>query len=931
MLSNLQHNSITGLAFVLLLMSVFAHIWFASTPLPLGGPNVILAGLTVFLSLSGVLLRTVEKRSKRLGASATGLSTLVEDYGPIVPVIAVSLLLFLWMLAVYLFTGTLEPVRLAQIVLGVGVLFAVYTCVDSVHRAKLMLLAFIGATFVSTLFGMAVVFIGDPFLTIWLDSTILKEKDLPVILVRGRIAGLTAHTAIFADHLIASVPFAFVAALCSPFGRGKPSQKAYDVALFVMLMTMVTGMVLNATRSAILGVVGSSVIIALLFVRVPRFRRRLFFLVPLMAVWLLAVFNPVLTVGDLASRVSRLFVGARTGSVGSSTALFNLTSRDGHPLLGHTIEGLTPSKKFAAQIRRENGGPQLGETVVAVTRDDGSLTLVWREPDDHTSRSLYQFRLRPDGEPKWGPWLSFCFLGNCSYMHSKGPPIHDLAAGAAHRRDDQTISYTITGLTPGETYQAQFRGRNEYGYGAWSQITATTADDGRLVFTWRESDDPVSVTAYQLRLRFPRETAWRPWRDCGSFKTIIYGPPPPRITKLGVGLHTLVDRSAGPSIGYSIEMRPNMKYRVQLRTRNAHAFGSETEFTVVTPDDGNMVFTWLEPDARENITAYQFRLRSFGASEWRPWRDFLPSLSSGQPTGFPDGQYGKYALGSPLIRSDYIVYAQSNSLVYISEECANTDAKFFLHVIPFDLSTLPEDRKGYNFDNLDFNFTDYAISRSGRCIALRPLPHYRIRGIRTGQYTAEGYLWKGVYPTDESSAAGEMAWAHSFSNLTDYQMKETMRIFRFSDWSAHSRILTTIVALRYSLDHPLGTGIYSPSTSHYPSGELSTEAVNDLLHLWPHNYFLYMLVLFGFPGLVLLILFYVLVLRSIIHSGRSVIRSQDVDLYFLVAANGGAVAAYLTFSLLNPTGPFINYWGQFFIIGLVFSLQRIAASHKANE
>lgn len=66
----------------------------------------------------------------------------------------------------------LDPTRLT---LGVGILLAMYLCVDNVHRARLMVMAFVAATFVFTLFGAAIVLTGDPILTIRLHIAGVTE------------------------------------------------------------------------------------------------------------------------------------------------------------------------------------------------------------------------------------------------------------------------------------------------------------------------------------------------------------------------------------------------------------------------------------------------------------------------------------------------------------------------------------------------------------------------------------------------------------------------------------------------------------------------------------------------------------------------------------------------------------------------------------
>ena len=58
------------------------------------------------------------------------------------------------------------------------------------------------------------------------------------------------------------------------------------------------------------------------------------------------------------------------------------------------------------------------------------------------------------------------------------------------------------------------------------------------------------------------------------------------------------------------------------------------------------------------------------------------------------------------------------------------------------------------------------------------------------------------------------------------------------------------------------------------------------------------------------------------------LRRQRVDasLYFLGTAVVGALAAYGVNSLLHNSGPFVGDWAHFFIVGLVFSIERIVAS-----
>lgn len=573
-------GSIPTLIFVLLLATVFAHLCVGGITQPLGGPNAILGAAAAFLAVF-YALRTAASGRKRSAV----ISALVEKCRPVLPVIAVSLLLLIWALTVYLFTDTLAPKRLAQMALGIGILFAVYLSVDSVSRATLLAMAVVMATVVSALFGVGIIFVGDPFLTIWLHIATVKARVLPDILITGRTAGLSPDTIAFSYQLAVAIPLAFTALLYNPFEQGRRSGAVYSTALFVMLMTLVTVLLMNATRSAILGVLVGVAIVVFPSARMPQISRRLFFIVPLIVVWLLVFFNPVFSIAELVSGIAEIIDGdVRPGVV-----------------IRYRFIGLTAEKEYTFQIRTRT---VLGD---------------WRESEE---------------------------------------------------------------------------------------VTATVASDGTLVLNWPAPDDPKAITAYQFRVRGPNET------------------------------------------------------------------------------------------------------------EWRPWRDFFPSWPLDQP------------------------------------------------------------------------------------------------------------------PKEGSSVAEKIAWARKAQDVSTAELEGKPRVLYLGQ-SAQSRIHMAMTALRYSLDHPLGTGRYSPTTSHIGTG-LDAWLEKKVLTNTPHNQFLNILVYYGYPGLVLLILFYVLVLKSLIRSGLYILQSRDAALYLLATGVAGAIASYGVNSLLHNAGPFVGDWGHFFIIGLVFSLQRIGDAHKAK-
>ena len=106
--------------------------------------------------------------------------------------------------------------------------------------------------------------------------------------------------------------------------------------------------------------------------------------------------------------------------------------------------------------------------------------------------------------------------------------------------------------------------------------------------------------------------------------------------------------------------------------------------------------------------------------------------------------------GAPAIRSRFEVYRLRNWLVYVRDGCdpADREDPFFLHIRPVDRRDLTEERQPHGFDNLDFDFADYAVRGEGRCLAAAPLPVYEIGSIRTGQFRRRGdgsyeQTWRG--------------------------------------------------------------------------------------------------------------------------------------------------------------------------------------------
>ena len=114
--------------------------------------------------------------------------------------------------------------------------------------------------------------------------------------------------------------------------------------------------------------------------------------------------------------------------------------------------------------------------------------------------------------------------------------------------------------------------------------------------------------------------------------------------------------------------------------------------------------------------------------------------------GANEEAYRSVTAREPAVRTVFDVWLIGNDLIYIKEPCAPADTEpgFWLHVIPEDVNDLPGDRKQYGFDNLDFDYEDFAArslgALDGRCVVRRPLPDYPIVHIGTGQ------TWNVVIP-----------------------------------------------------------------------------------------------------------------------------------------------------------------------------------------
>lgn len=883
------------LTIVLLVATVVAHVMFASSPLPLGGPNVVLGVLLVFTSFTYAILRT---RAAHGGNPIQIVRALFTEFRPIVPVVAVASLLLAWMFAVHAVTDTFDyrPIRWWQIATGACILISVYIVVDNTRRASYVALAFVLATFVSTLFGVGVSFIGNPFLTIWLNVATVLEKDLTIIIATSRVAGLAPDSVAFGYQLAVAIPIAAAALLYGTLGK-RPTisrRNVYKAAVFIALMTMVTVTFLNGTRSVLLGLGVSAIIVLIPSITPTKMsgvnRIRALLVLPAIAIWMIAFFNPVYTVVDAIEPV------------------WDATRPVVAPAWNATASAVDTVWDAAA-----SAVDTTASTVASVFVDDTQDT------DD--AEDIYPTRVRDDDETTQE---DFSISGFAAGMWT-------LTA----RVDIPILGHTINGLNPMKEYEVELRAEDDVGFWPPSQITAPAERDGSITFTWYEPVD-LNITGYQFRLLEEDEAEWTDWTDYSPTLSNM----DPIIYDFTAGTKILFRCRGLYAYGHVFDgLDPWQMYDAQLRMRDVYGTWGESPIVSAFAGAPGLTLSWHQTLPPSSVDKLQYRLRpsEYGA-EWTAWQDFLPSLQGNTlDIRIDDGPPAVVEGLAVGIDGDSERHRDGSRLPPLEEIIDESNVPIHGHWLLFltkwkeyALQVRAWNRHGYGPEGriipLRVNAEGNAafIWREARCPS--DIAGYQYRLYRSGD---RGWLtWRDFVPGHNAIdvvARGEMALYESGRDFV-----VAGRIWKVDDASARARVYMASTAFRYSRDYPLGTGRYTPSEWHLTEGIDPLMAEHVLTQL-PHNQFLYLLVHFGVPGLILVLLFYLLVLWALIYSVRFVIRSRDMDLYFLLFAVIGAMAAYGIHGLFHDVGPFVIDWGHFVIIGLAFSIQRIVAARESGE
>ena len=279
-----------------------------------------------------------------------------------------------------------------------------------------------------------------------------------------------------------------------------------------------------------------------------------------------------------------------------------------------TITGLTPGSSYDLEARARNSvGPGSASltgsaTTVSVPGRPGrpyassvtgsSIVWSWDAPSSNGGATITGYEVR--GRPSGGSWSSW-----------------DSNGGA-----DRAI--TITGLTPGSSYDLEARARNSVGAGSASLTgSATTVSvpgrPGRpyassvtgssIVWSWDapSSNGGATITGYEVRGR-PSGGSWSSWNSNGGADRAI------TITGLTPGSSYDLEARARNSVGPGSASLTGSATTVSVPGRPGRPYASSVT-------GSSIVWSWDAPSSNggATITDYERRSRPKGGEGWSRW------------------------------------------------------------------------------------------------------------------------------------------------------------------------------------------------------------------------------------------------------------------------------------------------------------------------
>lgn len=903
----------TWTGFALLTAALLAHIWFASAPLPFGGPNVLLFALAVALGAMSIAAIAVPSWDRvGLGASA-------ERLRAIAPVLCVAATMPAVALAVYLWTDTVDVVRLGHMVLGIGVLLAVFLFVDSPRRAKWLALALVFATAASAAFGILVTLVGDPFLSIWLKVASVSEEDLHDILTFGRSAGLASHVSTFGRQLAVAIPLALAALLYCDYPRGQRRRAATAAGLFVLFATLVTALIMNNTRSVMLATIAACAVVALPVPRARRARLRLLLTVGPLTAWLFLFFYPWAAPSDAAGVAQPSRVGDHRGDVRELRVGVEALGTGTPRLIGHALSGNTPGREYEVQLRERYAlGYGQASGVTAAADGDGRIFTTWR----HREGVGYQVRKRPTDYGGWSVWLDFLpSLGTGKHpLDSSTLTLEDVALGyrGEARAVGARVGHRFADIGGDQQQVVQLRlvarDGDRFVYGAAREVVVPAGTRVPAVITWRHHD-MLGIGGFERRVVSPTQEEWRPFLP--SLRVAPGNEVLPGLqTDAGIAAANSAHRVGHAFSGFI----PWVWYVVQIRQHRAEGAMRLGEVVAKPDEGGRFALAWDAPPNTEQIVAHEFRVRDISQTQWLSWQRFEPSSNSRAPAlewaagvAASDRLVRRHALSGLTPGETYRLQIRGRNQHGYGAESAELNAQADAEgTLPLTWTEPDSEVKGHQF-------------RLWWRAKTRWWPWQDLAVTAGGDGHTQVHFLGRVRKSEDRLASARVA-----HELAGRALRTSNRFTEMLDTSAMTRVAELGTVLRYAATHPFGTGVYAPKRVHV--GEGWTESiVEELLRLWPHNQFLHVLVLFGVPGFLVLVALYFFLLRTAVRCGGFARRTRDDNLRFLALGVAAAWGAYTLNSLLIPVGPFIGGWSHFLLIGLLFSVAQLVGAENGAE
>ena len=139
-------------------------------------------------------------------------------------------------------------------------------------------------------------------------------------------------------------------------------------------------------------------------------------------------------------------------------------------------------------------------------------------------------------------------------------------------------------------------------------------------------------------------------------------------------------------------------------------------------------------------------------------------------------EYESVVRDDPMVSSEFDVYLHDGRMIYVREPCdaSDTEAEFFLDIMPSDVEDLPPARMDSGFEHLRFIFETRGLMFDGMCVASIGLPDYDIKRVTTGQLIADDgtVSWDGGYNV---SAAAELPVV--VDELRDHRVEPVIRSY----------------------------------------------------------------------------------------------------------------------------------------------------------